>query len=184
MTTGETTMTTASRTARAARLCLTLLAALLVMPQLFLSLCSGLEPEVTPKEKGNGLAPLSREEAALVRKAVYTSGLATALPIQGRWAGNQILVVPNELTELHKKKRVPTLHLLLEIVKGGRPVDAVAATAYVVALEENPLAAAPYATYPFDMVDDTPATRPQTGREDCLKWVTKLIAAAEKQQGK
>jgi hypothetical protein len=96
--------------------------------------------------------PLSVKERAQIRKWVYDGG-ATALPRGGRWALQEVLVVPAELTKLHAEKRAGTLHLLLDIVKGGRPHDAMVAASFAHALEEDIAVGAFFMKYPFGEVD-------------------------------
>ena len=54
----------------------------------------------------------------------------------------------------YKRKRVGTLRLLLDIVKGGRPADALKAATYAIALEEGPVVAMPIADTPEEILDE------------------------------
>lgn len=84
---------------------------------------------------------LTNEEARVVRASIYEGNVQTTIEMEGTWSGHRVLVVARELREIHKKKRMGTLSLLRDIVKGGRPVDALAAAAFAFALKDNQILA-------------------------------------------
>lgn len=124
---------------------------------------------------------LTTKEQAVLRDKVYNGGRSTYTPRDGPWAFQRSLSVPNEIAELHKRKRLPTLRILLVIVKGGRPNDAVLAASYIVALEMNPVTALMYAHYPLNNVDEAKVNNEHTGREELIEIANKIITTAEKQ---
>jgi len=143
----------------------------------------GIRPDPPATESGKAADPpvLDRHDEFVLRNNVY-KGLGTGIETEGRWATHRVIVLTNDVVELHKKKRVATLKLLLEIVKGGRPDDALLATGYAVALEEDPIRAVPLADYPVDSVDVDEGKTGEPGRQGLIDAVAKLLASAEKQQ--
>lgn len=132
-------------------------------------------------EKGHKAKMLTRKEAAIIRRNVYTRGRSTATPNTGPWAFKRILIVPEAVTQVYKMKRIATLRLLLDIVKGGAPKDSVLAAAYAIALEDNPCTASLYAYYDLELVDDAP-DKDGSGRDEFIEIVSKLLSEAEKKQ--
>ena len=122
---------------------------------------------------------LTSGENSLLRKAVYLDGIGTSIEIAGPWASKSVVVVPKRVVELHRKKRVATLKLLLEIVRGGRPEDSLAATAFAVTLEINPVAAVPLVYYPAELLDELVRETKGTGRDRLIDSVQELLAKAE-----
>jgi hypothetical protein len=122
---------------------------------------------------------LSIKEKASIRKYVYEGG-ATAMPRDGQWAMQEILVVPRELASLHRQKRLSTLHLLLDIIRGGRAHDALVAAGFAHALEENIAIGALVARYPHDKVDDEIADFGYTCRDQLVEHAEELLKKANR----
>jgi hypothetical protein len=79
----------------------------------------------------------------------YRFGLGTGMSNDSRFP-SRTLCMPAAIVDLHKRKRVATLNLLLDTVQLGKGGDALKATAYAVALERGALAAVPYVDYPVE----------------------------------
>src|SRR5688572_17511452 len=124
--------------------------------------------------KDRPLESLTKAEEILVRRIVYERGLTTATPKEGQWASIRVLVVSKDLSELYTKKPLATIDLLLDIVKGGEPKHAVAATAYAVALLKDIASGAPLARHPTDLVDYVPKDSSETVRDRFVRTVSKL----------
>src|SRR4051812_29430200 len=79
-----------------------------------------------PTQRRTEHVMMTRHEAALLRSIIQKDGLqvhtklATPLPYRE-------IVLKADLVELHKKKRVATIKLLLDIVKGAQPEDSLTA---------------------------------------------------------
>ena len=89
------------------------------------------------QELKKGSSSLSREEMKTLRAAIYEDGLCTCFNTDGIFPHREI-ALRIDVMAIHKNKRIETLKLLLEIVKGGRPEDARAAGATALALEDPP----------------------------------------------
>jgi hypothetical protein len=126
-------------------------------------------------------AMLTKEEERLLRKNVYDEGRATEFPRTGKWALTPVLSVPADVWKIHGMKRLGTLRLLLVIVKGAGPKDAVLATGYAVALEEDVEMAGTYASYRLDRVDAVVGDGGEkTGRDELVARVQRHITKVEK----
>jgi hypothetical protein len=137
-------------------------------------------PPASPSpEKAPDPPALTAREGNLIRGKVYKEGLATFMEISGRWATHRLLYVPPELQATHKQKRVATLRLLLEITRGGRPEDALAAVAYAVALEEDPVVAVGYVDYPLAWIDTELSEKELVGRQMLIDEIERLLSSAE-----
>jgi hypothetical protein len=136
---------------------------------------------MTDKAKGQDAVKgvLDVKEDAIIRKLVYTKGLITSYKIIGN-NGCTVLDVPQELEKIYRLKRVDSLRLLLDIVKGGRPEDALSAAAFAVALEENPQSAAFYARSPKDTFDEVQGSSEKTERIRLVNWLEKRVAELKK----
>jgi hypothetical protein len=139
------------------------------------------DPPAPCPEKTSSADKLTRGEEALLRNLVYKKGLGISTPVNGPNAGHRMVPVLIPVAELHKKKRVATLRLLLEIVRGGRPEDALTAAGWAVALEEGGFAAVAFFDWPAHLFDDGDDGGKRSGRELAVKWVSELLAKAEKQ---
>lgn len=124
---------------------------------------------------------LTVKEANYVRKAC-TEGLGVGFRIsETSGFPIDVLNLPKELTELHKKKRIAVLKLLLDIVKGGRASDGISAAAFVTALEGEPeLAATGYAHATEKDFDNESQAPDSTMRFYNVKMLEKLLAKLEK----
>jgi hypothetical protein len=85
---------------------------------------------------------LTKEEEALIRKLVYEETAILVHPLEGKYALLELLYVPDEITEIYKKCPVGTLGLLLKIIEGGNPKDAMLAAGYALAIAEDPVTGA------------------------------------------
>src|SRR5262249_37401242 len=106
-------------------------------------------PSVQDQQQRQGVEMLTPQESAVVRSSVYGKRLSTATDKMGR----RRVVIPTKLLELHKKKRLGVIRLLFDIVKGGRPVDALTSAGFSIALEENPVSALVGVDAPPELVD-------------------------------
>ena len=84
------------------------------------------------------------------------------------------------IDKLHKTKRLATIRLLLDIIVGGSPKDSIFATGCVVALEKSPETAAFFAYYPLEYLDTQIQGSNESHRDEYIKLVRELLAAAEK----
>jgi hypothetical protein len=91
-----------------------------------------------------------------------------------------MVAIPAPLKEVYKKKPIPTLKLLLDIVRGGRPEDALTAMAYAVSLEEDPAIATVFVDYPKALLDAEPQRNEPSGRERMIKDLEQRVAREEK----
>jgi hypothetical protein len=88
--------------------------------------------------------------------------------------------IPKTVIEFHNKKRIATLRLLLDIVRGGRPEDALTAAGFAIALEENPIAALPCAYCPPNLFDESEGDNEDTLRMRLVEWLDNRISSIEK----
>ncbi len=123
---------------------------------------------------------LDATEEALVRKLVDKKGLITSHQLSDEGIAYTELAVPKELVELHKKKRVPMLRLLLDIIKNAIAHDALSAAAFADALEDNPVSAAFYARCSTDDFDEGGPGKGSSRRHAILAWLEKHLAEIEK----
>jgi hypothetical protein len=142
-----------------------------------LTLSYGLAQTSTPM-KGEQTTLTTKEEAA-VRSSVYSGAMVSTVPAKGPWAGLPVLVVPEELTTVYKRKSEATLALLLDIAKGGSPQDARLAGGFAISLAINPFAG--YETClvsekEFDTVIDTQEKTPRQKLVEDMKEIIKTQA--------
>jgi hypothetical protein len=116
---------------------------------------------------------LTAKEESLLRNVVYTKGVSTAIPSTGPWIGKRLVVVAPEISAAHDNNRIATLLLLLDIIRGGNPHDAIAAAAIATALEDNPFVAVLIADCRVKDVDFVAEVSDQTLRKN---WVASLQA--------
>jgi hypothetical protein len=122
---------------------------------------------------------LTQEEGSLLRGFVY-EGLYTEYGPSARFPRRQVVLHTN-IIELHKTKRIATLLLLKDIVKGARPIDARSAAAVAIALEDGPVTGAFLADAPLDLFDRVNSDRP-TLRQRLVDRIEKSIVNAEAQR--
>ena len=138
------------------------------------------EQPTTESPKGEVAATLTNHEEAVLRKCVYPQGLATYVALEGPWKSHRLLAVPKELAALYKEKPLAVLKRLLTIVEGGRPEDAISASAYAAALVEGPPHGVMYADYMPEWVDDEPGATEKTERCRMIEGVERMVSAAKK----
>jgi hypothetical protein len=124
---------------------------------------------------------LSVAEANAVRSAVYEKGIRTSISSSGPASTQRVLSVPSEVRECHTLNRVGTLRILADIVKGGRPRDALVAMCYVIALEESPAVAALYAAISQELIDQEGRAASKSLRPEFVVKCKTLIESAEKE---
>jgi len=122
-------------------------------------------------------ALLNSGQKARIRNIVYESELATRIVHDSPNAiPHRALVIPQELINLHNnQERSDVITLLSEIVKGGRPRDAIAAGAYVIALEEKLISAVTFADWSEDSFDSPRGDGLPTRRERLSTWVDEIL---------
>jgi len=123
-------------------------------------------------------APLTPEEDAECREDVY-QGVGIG---QVRVGGNpkRAVILTKSLENAYKKKPLATLQLLLDIVKGGRPADAVSAAAFAVALADNPFGATTIASPLPKSDDEVELTEVGRPRKELIARVKRLISKVKK----
>jgi WD40 repeat protein len=129
------------------------------------------------KDKNNSLTV---QEQASVRSLVYNGALISTVPTEGRWARFEILAIPDDLAKIYSRKQKATLVLLLEIVKGASPEDAIKAGAFAITLAINPIAgyhASLDSTKDFDTLIES---QEKTSRQILVERLEQLIAKQEK----
>lgn|GEM_PF-5512187 len=124
--------------------------------------------------------PLSAAQQVQVRRAVYDNGPKFSVHDAGGGLGKRVLVVPQELRDCHQANSVETLRLLVDVVRGGAPKDAVLAAAYADALSGDAVVAALAAGFPLEYVDRTGADAERSGRTNLLKRSVEHLETAEK----
>ena len=82
--------------------------------------------------------PLTQEEAARLRAVIYDRSIIIGISMDAnaKRPKNKI-ELPDEVVKLHKQKRIATIRLLLDIVKGARPKDARGAAITALALSSK-----------------------------------------------
>ena len=120
---------------------------------------------------------LTRIEASCIRKIVYTKGLVTSHQVSKSGVAYRILVVPRELHDIHKLKRIDTLKLLRDIAFGGRPEDALSAAAFATALEDNPISAALVVDVSTDKFDDVSEGVNRTPRDRIVARIDRILTS-------
>jgi hypothetical protein len=132
---------------------------------------------VVADEKSDARSPsLTKTEESELRDAVYSLGPKLALPRKGEWAMIEVLIVPNEVSKVYQAKRGAVRRLLRDIVKGGRPRDALLAAGYFFAVEEDIGRGAFYVQFPEERLD-SPRGRDRTDsrRDEILRDMDKII---------
>ncbi|MBI3409132.1 MAG: hypothetical protein HY040_12365 [Planctomycetes bacterium] len=126
------------------------------------------EKERKPDDK------LTHQESKTIRDIVFAGlRVGTTVPKNGAIVGYRIVVVPAEIKKLHNEKRIATLSLLLDIIRGGRQGDCLSAAGYAMALEGDPMTAlwcCIMHTGP-GAVDETSDLKPQPFREKTADWL-------------
>jgi hypothetical protein len=130
---------------------------------LVLTITFALSARINSQEIAKGTMMLDVKEAAVIREIVYTKGLATSHEVDN--AGGAYRVT----------KRVAVLILLLDVIKGARPQDALAAAAYAIALEESPIRAAFYVDSSNEDFDKTAKGYSKTQRNHLADWLEKRL---------
>jgi hypothetical protein len=125
-----------------------------------------------------GADTLTHEEAGFIRTVIYDEHISTRYTT-GTSAHREVVLRP-EVVELHKKKRVGTIKLLLDIVKGGKPKDALAAGVTAYALEEGPVYAICLLDGTSESFDKADSDDEPTKRERIVKKLEKILASVEK----
>lgn len=110
-----------------------------------------------------------------LRNAVYYKGLSTVILSSGRQRGHRIAIVPQDIVDLHSKKRLATLALLLDIVKGGAPPDALAAAGFAIALEDSPIAALSCVDCTSTAFDELVGNENLTFRRRLVRWLSEVV---------
>lgn len=82
--------------------------------------------------------------------------------------------IPKGLETIYQKKPDATLSLLHEIVKGGRPGDALAAIAFGVSLVKGPQYGVPYTHMSDDLVDYIPKNATDSVRDRMSNAMSEL----------
>jgi hypothetical protein len=136
--------------------------------------------ESRTQKKGVDTSILTKQEIALLRAIIYDEGLCTHIRKDTPWPQREVSL-RKDLVELHQRKRIATIKLLLEIVKGGRPIDSRAAAGMALALEEGPDYAVIIADMSLDSFDKVKSNDSPTCREKFVEQVEKSIGNAEKQ---
>ena|SRR5262245_1977990 len=137
----------------------------------------------SPNLKSNDAAVLLESEAVLLRRTVSRNVLMTACPRSGLYPFRRVLLVPKVVVECERTKPVATLRLLLEIVRNGKAEDALCATAYAVALEDDRTWATCYAYYNAHSIDKVLEVSGRTERDDLIETVRKLLMKVEARFG-
>jgi hypothetical protein len=124
----------------------------------------------------------------LVREAVYYNSPATtsrAMDADGL-ARIDILVVPEELTDLHRRHPEAVLGLLLKIMEGGNPRDSSLAAGYALSLLKGPeIGIICVRHFDKDTYDSFNKNWETTPRKHWIERITlHMESAAEKQEKK
>jgi hypothetical protein len=131
-------------------------------------------------------ADLTAAETALLRERVK-DGLGTTIENdpQDRWFGHRVAVMYVDVEEVHSKKRVATLRLLLEVIKSGTPREALTAAGFADILEggeEGVLAALEWVDHHPARVDARERDDQRTSRQIMMRCVEHMIAKAQGQR--
>jgi hypothetical protein len=128
--------------------------------------------------QGGGM--LTKEECRFIRSVIYEQGIHTHVRTTGVSMPRREVVIKQEMLELYKKDRSGTIRLLLSIVRGGRPDDALAAGVTALALEEGPV-------YALCLLDETTASFDKaeaddvpTKRDRIIKDLEEMLSRLEK----
>jgi hypothetical protein len=109
-------------------------------------------------------------------------GRRFAFPTKGEWALMEVLCVPRDVEDIYAKNRIESLELLLDIVKGARPKDALLAAAYAIALEDDIGGGAFIARYPTDKFDEPGKGGISSRRDQLVEELRQRISKARPQQ--
>jgi hypothetical protein len=123
---------------------------------------------------------LEEKEMARIRKSLGEGWTRLGHQSGGPWAFQEILDVPNYLAELHKRNRLMVLDILLQIIRERGSDEALGATAYAVALEENPALAVLYAEAALASLDIDRITSGGAVRSKLINMVLNMKKDAEK----
>lgn len=123
---------------------------------------------------------ITKMDLALIRKEIYEAGFVIQT-IQNSFPPKRELVVSKDVLEIHRKYRIPTLKLLRDIVKGGRPQDARKAVATALSLELGANVGVELSTIPLESIDKVESNELTTCREDWIMQMETILARAEKQ---
>lgn len=83
---------------------------------------------------------LTLEEDSTIRNSIYDGSFTTAVAKEGKWAGHTILIMPKQVELIYSKKPIATIKLLIIILEGARPHDALLAASYAMCLTVSPVA--------------------------------------------
>lgn len=133
-----------------------------------------------PKNKEGAGSLMTKQEAARLRAIIYDGSLCTRMNLETPLPQREV-ALNNEVVDLHKKKRVAVLRLLLDVARGGRPKDALAAGVTALALEEGPAYAVLWIDRGLDAFDNAQSNEVSTERERLVEQVEKALVKAEKQ---
>jgi hypothetical protein len=137
-----------------------------------------IQPHENSRKKTDSM--LTKEEASYLRNVIYNEGYCTTIRHDLQSARREVALLI-KVHELHKKKRLGTIRLLLEIVKCGKPKDSTAAAVTAMALEDDPAYAALFGDGDLDAFDKRIAPDAPTDREVFVAWLENALAKAEKQ---
>ena len=121
---------------------------------------------------------LNKDHEKKLRNSIIGSAIGTAVPKSGPFKGFTVLLVPKETRTIYRKDRIKTLQILLDIIKNGKPDNALLAAGCAVALEHDIALGAGLVQYPpkwFDKNDNG-----DTARNRYIELTTKLIEKARK----
>ncbi len=136
-------------------------------------------PAQVVNQTKEGIDRMTKEEESLLRAIIYGEGFSTHYRKQ--YPGGREVAMNRKVLELHKNKRIGTLKLLLDIVKGGRPTDAISAGVTAVALERSPVMAAAMGDISPESLDKANSETVTTVRDRMAKMVEEVLSDAEKQ---
>ena len=128
----------------------------------------------TSKEKAPAPSALSQRDRVMFLRSFYKSAIAiTSI------AGRRVLVIPEPIREAHKRNRVAIVEILSEIVRVGRPEDAVRAMSFIIGMEESVAEAAIQTDAPDDVLDDFQGNLDSSLRDRLVETARSLLEKAK-----
>src|SRR5262249_51197611 len=125
--------------------------------------------------KSDKIKKLNKEDEAIVRKLVYQGRILIGTPRKGKWALYDVLNVPKKLYDVYEKNKEGTIRLLISIMEGARPRDAMLAGGFAVSLMESPVKGASYVQFSADTFDSDEKGLGVTARDLNIRGVKKIM---------
>jgi hypothetical protein len=128
--------------------------------------------------KSEGSSAMTRQESELLRAIITNEGFSTTIR-RGFPTPTREVVLNRIIVELHQRKRIATIRLLLDILTTGNSKEAHAAGITALALEKGPEYAVIKSSVGINVFDKVMNADLPTYRERWIKQVKECLTIAE-----